>query len=317
MQKSVWRVQSATIGTESENEDAADAPEPRVGLMVLDLDGTVLSPSGHVTPRTRAAVRAVVDSGIAVSIATGRSWWESREVIEETGLSDAGVFAGGAIVNQMGSGATLSAVPMHAGVARQVCRVIDREGLAAMVLQDRNREKYEWLIAAERSMPPTVPEWLERHGSTFARVNGLTDAAHSGTVRLSTVAVIEENERLARALGAELGDKIYLHEIRVPTQGISVLEVFDSTVNKWTGVQRLAAINQIDESTIVAIGDDMNDLPMLRGAAVGVAMGQARHEVKTAANLTIGTNAVDGLARYLEQIVLASGTLASARTWME
>lgn len=289
----------------------------RVGLIVLDLDSTVLSPTGHVTPRTRAAIRATVDSGIAVCIATGRSWWESREVVDEAALLGPGVFAGGAIVNQMESGATLSAVPMHADVARRVCEMIDREGLAAMVLQDRNREKYEWLIAAEKPMPPTVPEWLARHGSTFARVNGLQDASHAGTVRLSTVALIEENGRMAKALAAEIGGAVYLHEIRVPTIGISVLEVFDATVNKWTGVQRVAAQLEIDEKRIVAIGDDMNDLSMLRGAAVGVAMGQARHEVKAAANLEIGSNAVDGLARYLEQIVLAGGTLTGACTWDE
>lgn len=289
----------------------------RVGLIVLDLDGTVLSPTGHVTPRTRAAIRAAVDAQIAVCIATGRSWWESRSVIAEAELTGPGLFAGGAIVNQMESGATLGAMPMHAEVARRACAVIDRQGLAAMVLRDRNVEKYEWLIAGEWPMPPTVPEWLATHGSSFARANGLADADHHGTVRLSTVAVVDENQRMAEALMTELGDALYLHEIRVPTAGVSVLEVFDSTVNKWTGVQRAAAILGIDERTIVAIGDDMNDLPMLRGAAVGVAMGQARHEVKSAADVTIGTNAVDGLAKYLEQIVMAGGTLASAREWVE
>lgn len=289
----------------------------RVGLIVLDLDGTVLSPTGHVTPRTGAAIRAAVASGIGVCIATGRSWWESRAVTEEAQLTGPGVFAGGAIVNQMESGASLSDVTMHPEVARQVCDVIDRQGLAAMVLQDRNREQFEWLIAAEHPMPPTVPEWLAKHGSTVTRVEGLKSAKHAGTVRVGSVALVETNARLGEALRAEIGDAVYLHEIIVPTTGISVLEVFDATVNKWSGVQRVAQMRGVDERSIVAVGDDMNDLPMLRGAAVGVAMGNARDEVKQTASLTIASNAAEGLARYLEKIVEAGGTLASAREWFE
>lgn len=287
----------------------------RVGLIVLDLDGTVLSPTGHVTPRTRAAIRATVESGIGVCIATGRSWWESRDVIAEAALDGPGVFAGGAIVNEMSGGTSLSDQTMHGDVARRVCEVIDRDGLAAMVLRDRNRDQPEWLIAAEHPMPPTVPEWLARHGSSFARVMGLVSADHAGTVRISTVAPIEQNARVAQALRAELGESIYLHEILVPTIGISVMEIFDATVNKWSGVQRVAQLRQIDERRIIAIGDDMNDLPMLRGAAIGVAMGNAREDVKLVANLTIASNAAEGLARYLEQIVTAGGSLAAAGEW--
>jgi hypothetical protein len=299
------------------DDGANDRAGERVGLIVLDLDGTVLSPMGHVTPRTRAAIRAAVDADIGVCIATGRSWWESRSVIAEAELTGPGVFAGGAIVNQMETGASLSDATMHPDVARQVCQVIDREGLAAMVLQDRNREPFEWLIAAEHPMPPTVPEWLAAHGSSNARVDGLTAASHAGTVRISTVDLVEVNARVGRALREELGDSIYLHEITVPTLGISVLEVFDATVNKWSGVQRAAQLRGVDERAIIAIGDDMNDLPMLRGAAVGVAMGNAREEVKQVANLAIASNAAEGLARYLEQIVTAGGTLAAAHEWDE
>ena len=51
--------------------------------MALDLDGTVLSPAGHVTPRTRDAIRAVTARGIRVCICTGRTWSESRAVAAE------------------------------------------------------------------------------------------------------------------------------------------------------------------------------------------------------------------------------------------
>ena len=51
---------------------------------------------------------------------------------------------------------------------------------------------------------------------------------------------------------------------------------------------------------IICIGDDSNDLPMLRAATLSLAMGNGRAEAKAAAKKVIGTNADDGLAEFLE-----------------
>ena len=53
----------------------------------------------------------------------------------------------------------------------------------------------------------------------------------------------------------------------------------------------------------MAIGDDVNDLPMIRNAGLGVAMGNAKPEVREAAGRVIGANADEGLAAFLEELV--------------
>ena len=52
---------------------------------------------------------------------------------------------------------------------------------------------------------------------------------------------------------------------------------------------------------IVAFGDDYADIGMLKLAGIGVAMGNAIHEVKKAADVVIGSNEEDGIAKYLEE----------------
>jgi len=73
---------------------------------------------------------------------------------------------------------------------------------------------------------------------------------------------------------------------------------------------RTVAVNHQDGNSfllrpeqIIAIGDDVNDVPMLQNAGLGVAMGNARSEVQSAAKRVIGTNASDGLAQFLEELV--------------
>lgn len=285
----------------------------RVQLIALDLDGTVLSPTGHVTPRTRKAIRDVIEAGITVCIATGRSWWESRRVIAEAELEGPGVFVGGAIVNDMPSGKSLAHTKMRPLDAQHVCHIMDESGLAAMVMQDAFHADIEWLISAELEMPPTVPEWLAHHSSSFRRVQGLRSAAHDWTIRVSTVASHDASETLFSRLSRELSDRVYLHQITIPTTGTRVLEVFDRTVNKWTGVKQIAGMINVPESNIVAVGDDMNDLHMLQHAGLGVAMGNANEHVKRIAQGEIASNAEDGLADFLEKLLAGDALLTSAR----
>jgi hydroxymethylpyrimidine pyrophosphatase-like HAD family hydrolase len=54
---------------------------------------------------------------------------------------------------------------------------------------------------------------------------------------------------------------------------------------------------------IVAVGDDINDLPMIAGAGLGVAMGNAKAEVQAAARRVIKSNRDNGLAEFLNDML--------------
>src|SRR3954451_1341325 len=64
----------------------APAPPAPYRLIALDVDGTLLNPAGHVSPRTRAAVREALARGVAVVICTGRVFSQGiRHLSEELG----------------------------------------------------------------------------------------------------------------------------------------------------------------------------------------------------------------------------------------
>ena len=82
-----------------------------------------------------------------------------------------------------------------------------------------------------------------------------------------------------------------------------MLEIFDPAVNKWQGILKVAERHGVEPGAIIAIGDDVNDLPMLTQAGLGVAMGNARPEIQAAAKKVIKSNQEDGLAQFLEELV--------------
>ena len=89
----------------------------------------------------------------------------------------------------------------------------------------------------------------------------------------------------------------------IPHKNVELMEIFDPSVNKWEGILHVARKHDVLPEEIVAIGDDFNDLHMIRNAGLGVAMGNAKPEVQRLAKRVIGTNEQEGLAQFLEELV--------------
>src|SRR5688500_20225360 len=133
-----------------------------------------------------------------------------------------------------------------------------------------------------------------------ARLSGY---AHEHTLRLGIVAEPAQVKQVHEELEQTFGERIFCLRIFVPQAGVEVLEIFDPAVNKWEGILHVARLHGVEPEQIIAIGDDVNDLPMLTQAGLGVAMGNARDEIKSAAKRVIGSNADEGLAVFLEELV--------------
>jgi hydroxymethylpyrimidine pyrophosphatase-like HAD family hydrolase len=81
-------------------------------------------------------------------------------------------------------------------------------------------------------------------------------------------------------------------------------EIAPANVTKWSAVARVAADQGIASDAICAAGDDVNDLPMITAAGLGIAMGNARPAVLAAADHVVGTNDGTGI-RDIADILLA------------
>ena len=79
------------------------------------------------------------------------------------------------------------------------------------------------------------------------------------------------------------------------------LEVLPLGASKWRALQFLAASYSIPPQRIMAIGDDLNDLAMIRGAGLGVAMANAVEPVREAADWVTADKDHDGVADAIER----------------
>ena len=274
-------------------------------LIAIDFDGTLLTPAGEVSPRTRAAVQGIVAAGYHVCFATGRNWTESRAIVEAVGHRGLAVFVGGAAVVDTRDGRVLRRLLMHRDLARDVCRFFESRGEAAMALQDTGAAGVDYLITDGVPLGPALQIWMRLTKAAYHRVPDLAGYDHRHTIRVSVVNEPAATAALSAGLTETFGGRVVFHSVAVPSHGVDVLEVFDPSVDKWQGLLTVAAELGVDPAEVIAVGDDVNDLPMLRQAGLGVAMGNARPAAKAAAKRVIGSNADDGLAAFLEELAAA------------
>jgi len=96
----------------------------RYRMIAIDLDGTLLSPHGKVTERTKLAIHRALAAGLLVCFATGRNWTESEVVLDAVAHYDTAVFVGGAMVVDTKRRLTLHRTLMQPELAAQGVRVL-------------------------------------------------------------------------------------------------------------------------------------------------------------------------------------------------
>jgi len=137
----------------------------------------------------------------------------------------------------------------------------------------------------------------------------LRDSSHSdeaekppcGAIRIF-VAHTEEPQVLAR-----LVTPLLPAGLRTNTSGAPFVDITCSDVSKKQALAWLCRLIEIDASDVIAFGDELNDVEMLTWAGLGVAVANACHRLKEAADDVTTANYGTGVACYLANLMLVIG----------
>ena len=263
-------------------------------LIASDVDGTLLDDDENVSPRTRAAVHAAVAGVAHFVLATGRPPRWVPQVAEALGLAPMAVCANGAVLYDSATDRIIAARTLStevlAELAEMATRLIPGAGLA---VERVGRTAHDAATPQFVSSPGYEHAWLNPDNTEVS----LDDLLSAPAVKL-----------LIRKAGARSADMAAVLTKHVGLQGDitystnnGLIEVMPLGISKATGVAELAQPLGIAAEDVVAFGDMPNDVPMLRWAGLGIAMGNADPDVMEAADEVTTPNTDDGLARVLER----------------
>ena len=263
-------------------------------LVATDVDGTLLDSNERITPRTREAIAAAVAGGAYFVLATGRPPRWIPPVVEQLGFAPMSVCANGAVIYDAATDRIVSARTLPVDVLTELAeiavRVIPGAGLAAERI---GRSAHDTATPQFVSAPGYEHAWLNPDNTEVSYEDLLSAPAVKLLVRKPGVPSAELAAALTKHVGM-LGDVTF-------STNDGLVEISALGISKAVGVEQVARPLGISAEDVVAFGDMPNDVPMLRWAGHGVAMGNAHPEAIAAANEVTTPNDDDGLARVLER----------------
>jgi 5-amino-6-(5-phospho-D-ribitylamino)uracil phosphatase len=264
-------------------------------LLAVDIDGTLVNSRDELSDPTREALLRAGEAGIHVVLATGRRYSRSVQLAEPLGIDVPLVTASGALVKEPRTHRTLYAAEFDAGLLRQTLTTVKRCGFEPVVCADTYAEGIDFFIAQETVESPELTEYLDLNQGCGRILPDLVSDPPDGVFTGFSMGTRDEMDELERVLREELPGRLYTHVLRSPKYTGFICEWSPAGATKWSAIRQLAQGWGIDDEEVCAVGDDVNDIPMIRAAGLGVAMGNALPEVKTAADRIAPSQEDDGL----------------------
>jgi len=277
-------------------------------LLAIDIDGTLLNSEDQLTAATRLALGRAGRSGIHVVLATGRRYSRTLHLVEPLGIDVPLVTAGGALVKDPADHRTLYKAQFHPAVLRDVLTLVERCGYDPVLCCDTYHEGFDFYCAKHEAevSSPELAEYLRLNPDCGRLLRQLVVDPPPGVFTGFAMGTRRQMLDLERAVHRELPEKLSTHVIRSPRYTGFMCELAPAGVTKWSAIGRLAEGWGIGRQSICAVGDDLNDIAMIRAAGLGVAMGNAKPEVKAAADRIAPSHDEDGLVEVVEWLLEAT-----------
>jgi Cof subfamily protein (haloacid dehalogenase superfamily) len=269
-------------------------------LYVSDLDGTLLQDDATLSPRGHSLLTELLDDGVPFTVASARSIASMGPILQGLDLPLPVIEFNGAFLSDLSTGEHLWVNDIQQPVLDSVYEMICSHGLAPFVSTfDGCADRLYAPPATHAGMQWYLDDRLAVGDRRLRQVEDVSVGLAHQVVCLTVIDRAEVIEPLAAKL-ATFGDAIdvsFWDNSYSP--GWFWASIHDGRATKDRAVRMLAEHADLGDIEIVAFGDQVNDIAMIRAAHRGVAVANAIAEVRAVADEIIGPNTDDSVPLYV------------------
>ncbi|MGG5461875.1 Cof-type HAD-IIB family hydrolase [Clostridium sp. B9] len=272
----------------------------RYKMICIDMDGTLLNSKKVISEENRIALKEAYNKGVHIIICTGRNAKNAIYFSSFIGVNCAVIANNGAWIIDEDRDILIARDTLSSNQCEEIREVCKKyKGVPSF----HSRDKVYWSSK------------LRKHISDYA-LNIKTPKEH----RVANVYVKEnlfkealEKENIGKCIIIDFStnrlskiknDLNALGNFEVTASGKYSLEVNNKGVSKGRAVRVLGERFGIKRDEIICIGDNENDLSMIKYAGLGVAMGNGSEELKKLADYVTDTNDNNGVAKVIYEFIL-------------
>jgi len=269
-------------------------------MIVMDMDYTLLNADKGVSPRNKEALRKAGEKGVLLVVATGRIYVSARFYAGLLNIETPIIASNGAIIREGLTNKTIFKSILSSKVAVKMIELCREKGLFCHLFSDNTVFTEKIINVSSR-----YTEWnktLEDEDKINIKVvSRLEDAVKKDGNKIVKAVVVDSNEDSLRYIRNNL-NSMGASSVSQSLKGN--MEVMNKGVSKGNAIKILCELYNIDRNSVIAIGDNENDISMIEYAGMGIAMGNASDNVKEKADYVTGDYLEDGVAQAIEKFVL-------------
>jgi 5-amino-6-(5-phospho-D-ribitylamino)uracil phosphatase len=277
----------------------------QIKLLALDIDGTLLTSRGELTPRNRAALAEARKMGVETILLTGRRFVSAYSLMQEVGLDMPLICHNGALTKEIRTLETLALHPLKIEIACEVIRAARHYGTDMVCSCDEERGFGTMITEGISETNSSLRRYLNRYRDSLVEVTDLIEHIKHPPIQLMFSGPCAEMDEFAAHLQSALGGRIRVFKTRYPQFDLTILDAVDILVSKGDSLARVADQYGIASQEMMAIGDNHNDLTMLHYAGLGIVMANAEEELKQLGFALTSSNDEDGVAEAIEKFILS------------
>lgn len=267
-------------------------------LIVSDFDGTLIDDNQQISPKVRSAINEYVENGGIFAVCTGRMLRSILPQVRELGLKGLVIAYQGSVIADIESGKIIkfSGIP-YEGIV-EICQTLEELNQPINVYADNDLytnipkdnkylQLYEKIVGVEAEyVDGKISDFVKREKLFCQKVAVLVDK--------------DERDALYAKLCKRLGERY-----DVTCSARVLVEISPLTDNKGEAVKFLSEHYDIPLEKTVAVGDNLNDLSMIKIAGIGVAVANGDPLLKKEANFVAVSNNDGALAQIIEKFGFA------------
>ena len=276
----------------------------RYKMVCIDMDGTLLGKNKKISQVNKDIIKKAHDKGVEIVVTTGRLYNNAAYFSKLLGVNSPVIAANGAIVIDQKTNEiiyecdipkeecikiydilTKYQLPFHFHTTNTIycnnwmSKIGTQIYMTKQICYEHLNIKYETITSRE--------EWIK----IFEKENGFMAKCITFSIKSKSISKARaEIEKLGSLTSFASGS----HSLEINFKGVSKGEAVKALIEKY-GIGR---------EELICIGDNENDISMLKFAGIGIAMGNAINEVKEIADYVTDTNKNDGVGKAIEKFIL-------------
>ena len=256
-------------------------------MVVVDLDGTLLNIKQVCSPKTKKYLKKLKELGYIIVIATGRFLRSAVNITDGAEFANYIIANSGGLIYDIDNYKSIKKHNIDLSLVRSICddcdyNEIDYINICDFLYNNRYMNSYDF------------------NKNTDRKINNLNKFFDEVDDVFSVTIQTRDNSFIKKYYKKFQDDNLDVLIMQDSYSDEQSLEVFAKGVSKYNAIRELCELENIKNENVIAFGDGLNDVDMIKFVGTGVAMGNALKEVKKVSDYVTISHNKEGVIHFLD-----------------